>query len=121
MQLTLTVMTDDELLTHYAQLGLRPALFIPGHFDPSIVSGFHLLKLSGSLLGLIETQVHVFFIALVTVIDPFVAGVAVLLIIDHLELFYFFETLSMQNPQITGISLLQCDPEEVHDRFALSP
>ncbi len=62
-----------------------------------------------------------FFIAPVGVIDPFVSGVAISLIMDHLELFDFFETLSMQNPQITGISLLQCDPEEVHDRFALSP
>ena len=77
MQLALTVTADDELLTHYVQFGLRPALFIPGHFDSSIVSGVHPLKLSGSSLGLIETQVRVFFIAPVGVVDPFVAGVAV--------------------------------------------
>ena len=74
MQLTLTVTTDDESLTHCVQFGLRPALFIPGHSDPSIIGGVHPLKLSGSSLGLIETQVRVFFIAPVGVIDPFVAG-----------------------------------------------
>ena len=122
MQLTLTVTTDDELLTHYAQLGLRPALFIPGHFDPSIVSGVHPLKLIGSFkFGLIETQVHVFFTAPVTALDPFVAGVAVSLIMDNTELFDLLEILSMQNPQNTGNSLLQCAAEEIHDRFALSP
>ena len=62
MQLTLTVTTDDELLTHCVQLGLRPALFIPGHFDPSIVRSVHPLKLSGSSLGLIEVQVSVFLL-----------------------------------------------------------
>ena len=62
MQLTLTVTTDDEFFTHYIQFGPRPALFIPGDFDPSIVSGVHPLKLCGSSLGLIETQVRMFFI-----------------------------------------------------------
>ena len=121
MQPTLTVTTDDELLTHYVQFGLRPALFIPGHFDPSIVSGVHPLKLSSSSLGLIETQVGVFFIAPVTTIDSFVAGVAVLLIMDHLEFVDLLEIRSMHNPQNTWNSLLQCAPEEIHDRFALSP
>ena len=121
MQLTLSVTTDNELLTHYVQFGLRPLLFIPGHFDPSIVSGFHPLKHSGSSLELIEAQVRVFFITPVGVIDPFVAGVTVSLIMDHLELFDLLETRSMQNPQNTGSSLLQCAPEEIHDRFALSP
>ena len=121
MQLTLTVTTDDELLTHCVQFGLRPALFIPGHFDPSIVSGVHPLKLISSSLGLIETQVRVFFTAPVTALNPFVAGVAVSLIMDNTELFDLLEIRSMQNPQNTGNSLLQCAAEEIHDRFALSP
>ena len=62
-----------------------------------------------------------FFIAPVGVIDPFVSGVAISLIMDHLELFDLLETRSMQNPQNTGSSLLQCASEEIHDRFALSP
>ena len=86
---------------------LRPALFISGHFDPSIVSGVHPLKLRGSPLGLIEPRVCVFFIAPVGVMDPFVSGVIVSLTMDHTELFEFLETLSMQNPQNTGSSLLQ--------------
>ena len=121
MQLTLTATTADELLTYYVQFGLRPALFIPGHFDPSIVSGVHPIKLCGPSLGLIETQVRVFFIAPVCVIDAFVAGVTVSLIMGHLELFNLLTTLSIQNPQNTRSSLLQCAPEEIHDRFALSP
>ena len=121
MQLTLTVTTDYELSIHYFQFGLRRALFISGRFDPSIVSGVHPVKLSGSSLGLIESQIRVFFVALVGVIDPFVAGVAVSLIMGHLELFDLLETRSMQNPQNTGSSLLQYALEEIHDRCALSP
>lgn len=55
------------------------------------------------------------FIAQVGVIDPFVLEVTVSLITDHIESFDFLETLSMQNPQNTEISLLQCAPEEIHD------
>lgn len=120
MQFTLTVATDDELLTHYVQFGLRPALSISGHFDLSIVSGVYPLKLSGSSLGLIETQVRLFFIAPVALIDLSILGVTVWLIMDRIELFDFLGTLSMQNPQNTGISLLQCHLEKIYDRFTLS-
>jgi len=121
MELSLTVNTDYELLTHYLEFGLRPALFIPGQFDVSIVGGVHPLTICSSSLGTIETQVRVFLIAPSGVIDPFVPGIAVSLILDHIELFDALTNLSMQNPQNTGSSLLQCAPEELHDRFALSP
>ena len=62
-----------------------------------------------------------FFIVPVTAIDPFVSEVAVLLIMDHLEFVDLLEIRSMHNPQNTWNSLLQCVPEEIHDRFALSP
>lgn len=87
MELALTVNTDHELLTHYLEFGLRPALFIPGQFDVSIVGGVHPLTIRGSSLGTIETQVRVFLIAPSGVIDPFVPGIAVSLILDHVELF----------------------------------
>ena len=45
MQLTLTATTADALLTYYVQFGPRLALFIPGDFAPSIVSGIHPLIL----------------------------------------------------------------------------
>jgi hypothetical protein len=87
MELALTVNTDHELLTHYLEFGLRPALFIPGQFDVSIVGGVHPLTIRDSSLGTIETQVRVFLIAPSGVIDPFVPGIAVSLILDHVELF----------------------------------
>jgi hypothetical protein len=121
MELSLTVNTDHELLTGYLEFGLRPALFIPGQFDPSIVGGVHPLTIRGSSLGTIETQIRVFLFAPKGAIDPFVPGIAVSLILDHVELFDTLKSLSMQNPQNTGSSLLQCAPEELHDRFALSP
>lgn len=77
MELSLTVNTDDELLTHYLEFGLRPALFVPGQFDPSIVGGVHPLTIHGASFGTIETQVRVFLIAPSGVIDPFVPGIAV--------------------------------------------
>ncbi len=121
MELSLRVTSDQELLTHYVEFGLRPALFIPGQFDVSIVGGVHPLCILGSSLGTIETQVRVFLIAPSGVIDPFIPGIAVSLILDHAELFDSLKLLSKQNPQNTGSSLLQCAPEEIHDRFALSP
>ena len=87
MELALTVNTDHELLTHYLEFGLRPALFIPGQFDVSIVGGVHPLTIRGSSLGMIESQVWVFLITPSGVIDPFVPGIAVSLILDHVELF----------------------------------
>ena len=100
---------------------MRPALFIPGKFDVSIVGGVHPLTIRDSSLGTIETQVRVFLITPSGVIDPCVPRFAVSLILDHVELFDALKNLSMQNPQNTGSSLLQCAPEELNDRFALSP
>ena len=54
-------------------------------------------------------------------IHPFVPGIEVSLISDPIDLFDSAETLSMQNRQNVGGSLLHCSPEEIHDRFALSP
>lgn len=81
----------------------------------------HPLTIHGSSLGTIETQVRGSLIAPSGVIDPFVPGIAVSLILDHVELFDVLKNLSMQNAQNTGSSLLQCAPEELNDRFALSP
>ena len=96
-------------------------MFIPAQFDASIVGVVHPLTVRCSSLGTIETQVRVFFIASSGVTDTFVPGIAVSLILEHVALFCSLTMLSTQNPQNTGSSLLQCAPEDIHDRFALSP
>lgn len=61
MELSLAVSNDRELLIHYVEFGCRPALFIRGQFDASILGGVRPLIVSDSSLGTIETQVRVFF------------------------------------------------------------
>ena len=118
---SLTVSHARELLVHYVEFGCRPALFIRGQFDASILGGVRLLIVRDSSLGTIETQFRVFFVASSGVIDQFVPGIEVSLTLDHFALFGSLTMLSTQNSQNTGNSLLHCVPEDIHDRFALSP
>jgi hypothetical protein len=116
-----TVNTDNELLKHYLEFGLRPAFFISGQFDVSIVGGVHPLTIRCSSLATIEIQVCIFLIAPSGVIDPFVPRILVSLILDLVELFDALKKpLDAESSKYRG-SLLQCGSEELHDRFALSP
>ena len=120
MELTLKLNSDHDVIAHFLPFGLRPAVFLPGQFEASVVGGVHPLELHHYHLGVIHTQVRIFWIAPVGVIDPFVPGIGVSLVLDHVDLFDQFEILTKSNPKITGSSLLQCGLEEVHDRFSLS-
>ncbi|MBT6287162.1 MAG: hypothetical protein HOI97_01195 [Oceanospirillales bacterium] len=120
MELSLCIPSAEDLARYVLGFGLRPALFIPGQFDASIVGGVHPLEIRVDGMLVIHTQVRIFFIAPAGVIEPFVPGIGASLVLDHAEFFAQIRLHCERNPQIAGTSLLQCSPEEIHDRFTLS-
>lgn len=120
MELLLCIPSAEDLARHVLGFGLRPALFIPGRFDASIIGGVHPLWIRVDGVSLIQTQVRIFFIAPAGVIEPFVPGIGASFVLDHSEFFAQIRHHCERNPQIAGTSLLQCPPEEIHDRFTLS-
>ena len=63
MELLLCIPSAEDLARHVLGFGLRPALFIPGRFDASIIGGVHPLWIRVDGVSLIQTQVRIFFIA----------------------------------------------------------
>jgi len=118
MELSLRCDQRLQLLHHWLPFAGRPAFFLPGDFDAAPVGGVHRLRLE-TMEWTVETQVRIFWFASVGVMDPFVPGIGVSVILDHPELKQFADGISSQDLQTLGRSLLQSCSEEFYDRFTL--
>jgi len=120
MELSLCIPSAEDLARHVLGFGLRPGRYIACRFPSALSRRRHPLWIRVDGVSLIQTQVRIFFIAPAGVIEPFFPGIGASLVLDHSEFFAQIRHHCERNSQIAGTSLLQCLPEEIHDRFTLS-
>ena len=118
MDLSLICLDQEEVCRHWVPFASRPAFFLPGGFDSALVGGVHRFHLRTPECEL-HTQIRIFWLAPLGVMDPFQPGIGVSVILDHPELKQMAARISQQDSHPLGASLLQSAPEDFYDRFAL--
>lgn len=118
MELSLACQNEIELAHHWLPFASRPAFFLPGVFDAGLVGGVHRFRFESPECQLM-TQVRIFWFAPLGVLDPFVPGIGVSVILDHPELKALSQRISNGDLQLVGRSLVQSASEDFYDRFAL--
>lgn len=118
MDIRLHCSDQAQLITHWVPFAQRPSFFVPGLFSAVEVGGVYRFGLVSPALVL-DTQVRILWFAPHQVIEPFVPGVAVAVILDHPELEVWVEALATEHLQQAGRSLIQSGAEDFYDRFTL--
>lgn len=118
MDFTLDVSAPDTLARALIPGTRRPCIFVPGEFSEALVGSVHRLFLHFSDHRF-QTQVRVMWFAPPTVIEPFVPGVGLSIILEHTVLTEMHAQSLHQRAQSPTPSLLQWRLEEVHDRLTL--